>query len=260
MGKGRCDALRLPVLSRWQGVGAIVRFNWPFYVAVVVLNLGILALLEFMTEALLMLAMTTLVIADIWTLASLVVSHWIYDRSPISRGAWLDDLQPRSDLRVLTIDAGHDEAGPMLRAKLPEAPFRRLDIHRPGKVGSPSLERPRSESVAAGESAAFEALPVTDGSMDLVLGVFAWHEVRDSADRIAFLREIRRILSDRGRVVVVEHLRDFANFAAYGPGALHFLSRSSWLEGFRVAGLEMRSERKVTPWITIYTLGKEGPR
>lgn len=260
MGKGSGDALRLPSLSRWQGVGAIVRFNWPSYLAVVLLNLGIFALLGSAPRVLVLIALTFLLLVDFWALASLVVSHWIYDLSPISRGAWLDDQHPRTDLRVLTIDAGHDEAGPVLRAKWPDVPFRRLDIHCPGKVGSSSLERARSESSTAGEEAAFDALPLTDGSMDLVLGVFAWHEVRHRADRAAFLGEVRRILSDRGWVVVVEHLRDFANFAAYGPGALHFLSRSSWLEGFRAAGLEMRSERKVTPWITIYTLGKDGPR
>ena len=260
MGKGRGDALRRHSLSRWQGVGAIVRFNWPFYVAVVFLNLGILSLLEFLSGVLHPSAVATLVLVDFWTLASLLVSHWVYDRSPISRGAWLDEQQPRQDLRVLTIDAGHDEAGSRLRAKWPGVAFRRLDIHRPGRVGSPSLERARTESAVAGEPAAFEALPVADGSMDLVLGVFAWHEVRDPADRAVFLREVRRILSDRGRVVVVEHLRDFANFAAYGPGAFHFQSRSSWLDGFRAAGLERLSERKVTPWITIYTLGKERPR
>lgn len=260
MGKGRSDELRCPALNRWRGVWAIVRFNWPFYIAVVFLNLGIFALLEFMKGVLLAGAVATLVLVDFWTLASLVVSHWIYDRSPISRGAWLENLEPREDLRVLTIDAGHDEAGPVLRDRWPNIPVRRLDIHSAGKVGSASLERARSSAAEIAQRAPFDALPLPEDSMDLVLGVFAWHEVRHRADRATFLGEVRRILSDRGRVVVVEHLRDFANFVAYGPGALHFHSRSSWLEGFRAAGLEMRSECKVTPWITIYTLGRGGTR
>jgi hypothetical protein len=59
-------------------------------------------------------------------------------------------------------------------------------------------------------------------------------------------------------VIVVEHIRDAANFFAYNVGAFHFHSRATWLTAFRAAELEVKSEVKETPFITIFTLRKIG--
>ena len=83
------------------------------------------------------------------------------------------------------------------------------------------------------------ALPLPAAATDWVLVLLAAHEIREPAQRVAFLREIRRVLAPGGRAVVLEHLRDPANFLAYTIGFLHFYSRTTWLAAFRGADLHL---------------------
>ena len=97
-------------------------------------------------------------------------------------------------------------------------------------------------------------LPLPDHAIDLAVAFLAAHEIRDPAERAAFFREIRRVTRPTGRVVVVEHLRDPANFLAYTVGFLHFHSRRAWRATFRAAGLQVAQEIKITPFLTAFIL------
>src|SRR5436190_6210 len=72
-------------------------------------------------------------------------------------------------------------------------------------------------------SARLTALPFAGGTLDALFLVFAAHEIRRPELRLRFFQELRRTLAPRGRLLIVEHLRDPANFAAFGPGFFHFL-------------------------------------
>ena len=82
----------------------------------------------------------------------------------------------------------------------------------------------------------------------------AAHEIRDRGERIGFFRGLRRVLRPHGRVIVTEHLRDFANIIAYSVGAWHFHPRGEWLATFDAAGFRVAREFRNNPFITTFIL------
>src|SRR6185369_12297714 len=100
----------------------------------------------------------------------------------------------------------------------------------------------------------YDAWAVAAESADLVLGLLAIHELRSEAERSAWFAEAKRCLRKGGRVVLVEHLRDIANFLAFGPGFLHFHSPASWRRCWECAGFRSIDEFSVTLFVRIFVL------
>ena len=86
--------------------------------------------------------------------------------------------------------------------------------------------------------------------------LFAAHELREREARIQFFREVSRSLTFDGQVLVVEHLRDWWNFLAYGPGAMHFFAEGEWRTTFRGANFEVAREFRMTPFVKCFLLVK----
>jgi hypothetical protein len=90
---------------------------------------------------------------------------------------------------------------------------------------------------------------LASSSCDAVVVVFAAHEVRDRRAREALFLDLRRVVKASGRVVLVEHLRDRANLAAFGPGAWHFQTRSEWLRLAARSGFGAVEEAHMTTFV-----------
>jgi hypothetical protein len=236
----------------------IVRFNWPFYVVAIAVNLGVGALLvaSLLPRPLALLAIAAAGVSDGWLLVSLVVSHYIYDRSGVARGEWADQVAARTIDSAAVFHAGHDEASAVARRRLPGVPVQVFDFFDPTKNTEASLRRARrlAGDAARATPIKVDAVPLESGTLSLACLVFAAHEIRAAAPRAAFFSELARVLAPDGRLVVVEHLRDGWNALAYGPGALHFLSRGAWLQTFTAGHLVVRHEGRITPFITVFEL------
>lgn len=243
----------------YSGVLKIARYNWPWYAAALAANAALLWLLRdaSVSGAARLAAAAALAAADFWLCASLAVSHYVYDLSPVARGAWLDGIADDAR-RAAVFHVGEDEASAALAARFPRAERAVYDVFDPARHRAPSLARARALAPRAPGTvaAAPEALPLPDGGLDLACVAFAAHELRDEAGRVAFFRELRRALSPSGRVVVVEHLRDAWNAAAYGPGVFHFQSRVTWLRTFSAAGLSVARESRRTPFVAVFELSR----
>lgn len=244
-------------MSRYSGLWKIVRFNWPWYVgAAAVTAAGALWLRSGAADTWAVLVVAGLVAANLWLLLSLAVSHYVYDRSAVSRGAWLDRLDPARVRRVAVFHAGHDEASEDLARVIPQAEVQILDFYDPERNGTASLKRARASAERRDAVMASDRIPLDDATLDLGIVVFAAHEIRADADRAAFFRELGRVLAPAGRAIVVEHLRDGWNFLAYGPGAFHFLARRTWRRSFADGRLELLLERSLTPFVRVFELGR----
>jgi SAM-dependent methyltransferase len=241
-----------------RGVRQIVRFNWPFYGAAALVLVAVEFALTFLSTA----SETWWVLhgvtglAAMWIIGSLIASWVIYDRSPLTRWEWIGDaigVQPR---RWINVHAGLDESTPALRRLLAPSEGRVFDIFDPDEMSEPSIVRARRlyRPEVDPERVDFQHLPAARKSIDAAFLLLSAHELRTDAARRTFFGELHRILSPDGRVIVAEHLRDGANFAAFGPGFLHFFSRRTWARCFARARFIIDREFSITPFIRVFVL------
>ena len=236
----------------------IVRFNWPWYAGVLIATFtGIfLVNLGATDRPWGVLVVAGLLVADVWLLVSLAVSHYIYDRSPVSHARWLDRVDSTRVRRAAIFHAGQDEASEAVLRALPNAEIQTFDFYDPARNGTASLKRARALAKRHDATIASDNIPLKNETLDLALVVFAAHEIRQDMQRAAFFRELARALAPGGRVVMVEHVRDVWNFLAYGPGAFHFLSRQAWSRSFAKGGLQLLRETSCTVFVRVFVLRK----
>lgn len=242
----------------YHGLLQILRYNQPMFA-----KTGAAALAAILAVVLLpmprfvaILATAVVAAALLWTASSLLVSHWIYDRSPLREWDWLAGLFAAPPRSWTSLHAGLDETFGALPRIFP-AEGTVLDIYDAAEMTEPSIARARRLSLDRSAKAAdFRTLPLPDNSQDAIFLIFAAHELRRPESRLRFFQEIARALAPGGRAVLVEHLRDAPNFLAFGPGFLHFLPRREWLRVAAAAGLAVREERRVTPFVAVLVLEK----
>ena len=252
-------ANRQTTRSPFQGVSEIARFNWPRYAAAIVV---LLAACFSLRSGIIPVWMKPFVIAAAmiviwWSVAALIVSYWVYDRSELMRWDWVKRELPSTVNRWLNVHAGLDESTPMLRDIWPNAAAETVDIFAPDEMTEGSIHRARSEFKTSARQVDYRALPFGPERFDSIFLLFAVHELRNSGARRAFFGEIHRVLAPEGTVVLVEHLRDFWNFAAYGPGVFHFHSRHTWHSDATAAHLKIDREFCFTPFVHVFILKKE---
>ena len=191
-----------------------------------------------------------------WLCSSLLVSHYVYDRSPLYDLNWVRRELPKAPQRWINVHAGVDETSQLLAQMFPTAVGEILDIHDPEEMTEASIRRAHRthRSLMRSKPADWRALPIADDTIDAAFLFFVAHEFRRDEARTQLFRELARVLRSDGELSVVEHLRDCANFLAFGPGFLHFFSRSEWLRTAVAAGLQVRREKSITPFVRVFTL------
>jgi SAM-dependent methyltransferase len=250
------DHVRKP----YEGVWNIVRFNYHFYLLAVGAVLLLKLLASYGPQLLQQYAEVVLVMIGATTLVSLLVSYYVYDASALYTLDWLPPGLATTGETIVNIHAGFDETSMLLRHKYAGAELLVFDFYDPQKHTEVSIKRARQAYAPfpGTQRVQTQQLPAANASAKCVFLMLAAHEVRDPQELIDFLQEVRRILHPDGKVIVVEHLRDAANFMAYTVGFLHFYSRSAWLQAFEAAGLTLVQEKKVIPFVSAFILGPGG--
>jgi SAM-dependent methyltransferase len=244
---------RVPARSTFQGLTQVVRYNWPFYVTAGLVALGALLAPGWvkLPRPLLLALQLGAGVAMFWTLSSSLATFYVFDMSELFRWRWLVGVLEGGPNRWAVFHAGLDEASEAIRALYPDSHGEVFDVYDSRKMSEASIERARTTAVPAGTTrrADTDALPLAGSEIDVAFLIFVAHEIRSPTDRVRFFRELQRTLVPGGRVALVEHLRDGWNFAAYGPGFMHFLSRAEWTRVATESGFSLDVERAVTPFV-----------
>jgi len=237
----------------------ILQYNRSMYVMTAAASVAAILVITLVPMPRLLAALATagVAVAVLWSVSSLLVSHWVYDRSTLGRWDWLAGLFPASPRRWVSVHAGLDETFGALARIFPAEGGTVLDIYDAEEMTEPSIVRARRLSLDRHATAAdFRALPLAGASQDAVFLIFAAHELRRPESRLRFFQEIARVLAPGGRAVLVEHLRDGRNFLAFGPGFVHFLGRREWLRLAAAADLAVREDFRITPFVAVLVLEK----
>lgn len=217
----------------FQGVLNIVRFNWHFYSLALALAFMFFFVANHFSEHFQILFWTIGVLIAVLSIISLLVSMYVYDFSGFYEFKWLESENVLQT--IVNINAGFDETSVLLKNKFPNSEFKVLDFYDQKKHTEISIERARKAYPPFPGTKQIETvnLPLAYGSTDKIFVIFAAHEIRDTNERLAFFGELNRALKPTGKVYVVEHLRDTANFFAYTIGAFHFYPKSVWQKPFK---------------------------
>lgn len=241
----------------------IARYNWPLYAAAgggLIIGVAIASLPE-MPLPVRLLAAAGATVAAWFACASFWAFHSMFDRSELLSGQWLAQELPQAPRRWVQVNAGLEETTLPLNDLFSRAEGKTLDLYDPAIMTEPAITRVRQQTADRSAIAIQpEALPVADGWAELVVVMLAAHEIRDGQKRQRFFEELRRIVSETGKVIVVEHLRDLAAALAFGPGIFHFFLRGEWLRLGSRAGLEVERERRITPFVRVFVYRAETPR
>jgi len=246
--------------GKWQGMLAIARFNWPFYaVAIAVMILSVIGWLLLDRPGSKVGCAIVFVLAAYFLLGSLSVSHFIYDRSDLYRWGWLERALRGVNMRqAIFCHCGFDEASAALLDRFGGVQWQILDHFKPRQMTEASIHRARATFPPAPGTlpSPYNAWPLAADSGDVVFALLTIHELRSEAERGAWMAECRRCLGEGGRVVLAEHVRDAANFLAFGPGFLHFHSPAGWRRCWESAGFRSSDKFRVTPFVRIFVLSK----
>jgi SAM-dependent methyltransferase len=244
------------VRRRYQGVLQIVSFNRGMYLAVFSAVGAASILFPFLGRGQRLGLAAALAPALFWIVASLAASHYVYDRSSLYDLDWLLSALARPVQSWINIHAGWDESSARLHSLLPHACGQVADIFDANRMTEHSIQRARRRNSAPAIAAHYDALPFGNSSFDTAFCIFAAHELRHHHERVRLFSQIARILSSEGQLILVEHVRDGRNFLAFGPGFLHFFSRSEWRRTACEGGLTLQTEFPFTPFVRVFIFGK----
>lgn len=240
--------------SKFQGLKNVAVFNWPYYAFSFMWLLACAAFFLFLDSSRFVWQLRVAVgasalVTGYFGLASLVATHIVYDRSDLYSLRWLEKL-PGPVRIAASVSAGFDETADLLRRAIPELSLELYDFFDPAENTEASIARARKLKTA-------EAFAFQKGlrkKYDTIFLILSAHEMRSPPSQIQFFEQLRAGILPGGQIVMLEHLRNLANFLAYGPGFFHFHSDKRWRQSISKAGGVVKMDFAITPFVRLYVI------
>lgn len=245
--------------KKFQGVLNILSFNRHFYVIGLLVLFLMIAICSYFNLSSFVIWM--IVAAFLYgLLMPLIISAYVYDFSGYYNFKWFKNLNidDKAETQIININAGFDETSFTIKHKFPKSDLKVFDFYSSENHTEPAIIRARkvTNEYPNTKQISTNYIPFTDNSVDVIFILSAIHEMRKNDEKVQFLKECKRVCKINGKVIIVEHLRDVPNFFAFSVGFTHFFSKKTWIKVFKDAGFTSISERKFTPFMSIFTIEK----
>ena len=245
--------------KKFQGVLNILSFNRHFYViglVILFLILGICIYLNF-SKIIIWFVISAFLYG---LLMPLIISAYVYDFSGYYNFNWFKNLDiiDSKETKIVNINAGFDETSFSIKNKFPKSDLKVFDFYNSEKHTEPAIIRARKVSEIYPNTSQIKtnAIPLKENTVDVIFLLSAIHEIRKDKEKIEFLKECKRICKPKGKIIIVEHLRDIPNFFAFTVGFTHFFSKKTWFKVLNEAGFPTIHEQKFTPFMSIFKTKK----
>ena len=244
----------------FQGVLNIIRFNLHMYIGTMIIFILLVAIKSSLPFYLGILTSVLLIFSFITLIITLITSYYIYDFSNLYDFKWFPDTDKH--LNIVNIHAGFDETSNIIIEKYKNSNIQIFDFYDPEKHTELSIQIARKKYPVHPLTQKIQTnnIPLVNSSTDLVFIIFAAHEIRNTHERVLFMKEVKRLTKPEGQVFILEHLRDVNNFFVYNIGFFHFLSLNTWFRTFHDAGLIVSSIQKINPFITLFNIKNDGTK
>lgn len=241
--------------KKFQGVLNILSFNRHFYF-IGLLVLAIILFLGFVAEWPGVISGIILIAFAYGLIIPLLVSAYVYDFSGYYKFEWLNKLVRENEnvKLIVNINAGFDETSFIIKSRFPDSELKVFDFYDAKRHTEMAIVRARKASLNYPDTKqiASDSIPLAEETADIIFLLSAVHEIRAHEEKVLFLKECHRLCKPGGKIIMVEHLRDFPNFLAFTVGFTHFFSRSVWKNVFERAGFDSIQEIKFTPFMSIF--------
>ena len=257
--------------TRFSGLRHFVYAEWPTFatlyggVVFALLIIGISASEGWFSF--IPMATAVLLISLFFLLATFWSAYQLYD---------LDGLQPHhvlfdmgdiqaSDTFVF-IDLGYRRRALNLSRRLTTGRVIVLDIYNPQWTKNPALVRlrkrmpiPPPDPRISLRDASMDLIPLPDQSVSSVILCQIASELWQHGDQINLFKEINRILTPNGRLLLAERTRTQTNWLVMGPMALNLKRKEEWEQMLNSAGFVVRRTQDLSGLISCFRANKPSP-
>lgn len=236
----------------------VLSFNRHFFYIAILSCLIALFVLNFISGTLIqIILMSGIALAVYFMLMSTIASYLLYDHSDLYKlKSWPQKCIPPVYKNSVLAHAGFDPASKLILEKYPDMNLKVLNFFNENKLTESSIQRAHeySSTLSSQEFIASDNWKLPIQSQDVVFALSSAHELRNHKDRVSFFKEAKNVITENGRVIVMEQLRNVPNFLCFGFAAFHFFSRKTWLRSFSDAGLVRVNEFALTPFMRVFVL------
>lgn len=256
---------------RFQGLWRAISADWPRYVAYYASIIALLLLIGVSIEqgwfSFIPISLALLLILSYYLATSLWAAHQLYDPGGINPHHVLFEMgQLRETDRFVYLDLGYRRRAISLSRRLTTGQIVVIDVYNPQWTPDRALTRMRRQLRHPPTDPRLEwldgditLLPLPDNSVKTVMLDQVTSAFMQRGDQLQLLREVRRILTRDGRLLLAEPTRTQTNWLLFGLSASRLQSAQSWETLLQTAGFIVRRHQSLQGLVDCFRADKPTP-